>query len=205
MSEEGAGDDFNSLRQVRLSCLHEYIGGLVWVFCLGNTETTRERTLVTSVESMADLRGPLRRSYSSEGMIVQIELERSTIVGLRPEADKEEAVSCHWLTLGKQLPESSFSFKDTAVLAIGSSSVISSSHTMETAQCHVGLNYQGLGPKLRETSEFTFLGGWTAELGSRYSKCKCGILQVCQHECWGESQEDTGTVNGIRALVPMAG
>ncbi|PYI19509.1 hypothetical protein BO99DRAFT_140154 [Aspergillus violaceofuscus CBS 115571] len=167
---EGAGDDFISLRRVRLSCLHEYIGGPVWVFCRGNAEMTRERTLVTSVESMADLWGPLRRSYSREGLIVQIELERGTIVDLRPEAGKEETVSCHWFKLGEQLPESSFPFKDTAVLAIGSSSVISSTHTMATAQCHVGLDYRGLGPKLRETSEFTFLGverpNWAADTES---------------------------------------
>ncbi|XRM43513.1 hypothetical protein ABZX51_006686 [Aspergillus tubingensis] len=154
------------LRQVNLSCLHAYIGGPVWAFCLGDTETADKRTLVISLELLADLWGPLRISYTSEGLILAIAVERGTIVGMRPQADREDTVSCHWFQWGEKLPESPFAFEKTTLLAIGSSSV-TSTQNMETAQCNFSQIYVGLGPKLRDTSELTLLGversNWAAD------------------------------------------
>ncbi|GLB23292.1 meiosis-specific transcription factor ndt80 [Aspergillus tubingensis] len=166
LSEGGDGNLSIFLRQVNLSCLHAYIGGPVWAFCLGDTETTDKRTLVISLELLADLWGPLRISYTSEGLILAIAVERGTIVGIRPQADGEDTVSCHWFQWGEKLPESPFAFEKTTLLAIGSSSV-TSTQNMETAQCNFSQIYVGLGPKLRGTSELTLLGversNWAAD------------------------------------------
>ncbi|GLA57522.1 hypothetical protein AtubIFM55763_000891 [Aspergillus tubingensis] len=113
-----------------------------------------------------DLWGPLRISYTSEGLILAIAVERGTIVGMRPQADREDTVSCHWFQWGEKLPESPFAFEKTTLLAIGSSSV-TSTQNMETAQCNFSQIYVGLGPKLRDTSELTLLGversNWAAD------------------------------------------
>lgn len=89
------------LSRRRLACLHNFIGGPVWVF--ESARTSAASSLSITVEQFADLWGPLHTVSSSEGAHrpLAIHTEGGTIFRVADEkADKVQLASetsCHWM------------------------------------------------------------------------------------------------------------
>lgn len=117
-------------RQMPLACLGAFIGGPLWAFqvCRSGSSTSdlhqRDRRVVTSISSFADLWGPIQVTpcVDDPNSILAVHTERGIIVATEHQDPGQETVHCHWYPRTTELVRNYVPFPLSSTLLIGADS-----------------------------------------------------------------------------------